>query len=69
MPVQPLPEFIAGLQPPGNRLGIRQGRFLPLVKLRRFLEVQQVIVLRLSQALRPRLLRPLIAAILALHRP
>src|SRR5437879_5414001 len=43
MPVEPFPERIIGVQVPGDRLGIRKRRLLPLVVIAGLLEVQQVL--------------------------
>src|SRR4051812_31072681 len=67
--VHPLPEGVVGLQPPGDRLGVRERRPLALVEAIGRLEVQEVVVLRLLQALAAALLGALVAAVLALHRP
>src|SRR5215469_8727824 len=65
--MQPVPEGIGGLEPPGDCLRVRQRCFLALSKPLRCLEVQQVVVLPLLHALGLGLLGPLVAAILAFH--
>src|SRR5919199_359003 len=66
--VHPLPEGVVGVQAPRDRLGVGQGGPLALVEAVGGLEVQEVVVLRLLQALAPALLGALVAAVLALHR-
>src|SRR4051794_14038383 len=66
--VHPIPEGVVGLEPPGDRLGVGERRLLALVEALGCLEVQEVVVLRLLQALLTPLLRALVAAVLALHR-
>src|SRR5690348_1830160 len=68
MPVEPLPQRVVGLQPPRDRLRVGQGGLLALAEPRRGLEVEQVVVLPLAQALGPGLLRTLVSAVLAVHR-
>jgi len=68
MPVQPLPERVVGVEPPGDRLRVGQGRLLAFAEPGRALEIEQVVVLPLGQALRPGLLRALVPAVLALDR-
>src|SRR6478609_2665116 len=67
--VHAVPERIVGGEMPGDRLGIRKRRLLPLVVRRGLLEVQQIHDVVLDQRTARRgLHRTLIAAILALHR-
>src|SRR4051794_23291437 len=66
--VHALPERVVGLEPPGDRLGVRERRPLALVEAIGRLEVQEVVVLSLLQALAAALLGALVAAVLALHR-
>src|SRR5690242_1875078 len=68
VPVKPLPQRVIGLQAPRDRLRVGQGGLLALAEPRRALEVEQVVVLSLAQALRPGLLRTLVPAVLALQR-
>src|SRR5467141_891707 len=68
MPVEPFPERIIGVQVPGDCLGIRKRRLLPLVVIAGLLEVQQVLdVILQDGAARGRLDRALIAAVFALN--
>ncbi len=67
--VQPRPQLVGGFQPPGNGFRISQSGLLTPTEPLGLLEIEQVVVLALAQALRPGLLRPLIAAVLAFHAP
>src|SRR4051794_10573662 len=62
------PEFVIDGQIPGDRLSVRQRRFLSLVVARRALEVDQITIVIFHDALARRLHGTLIAAILALYR-
>src|SRR5258708_20085525 len=66
--VQAFPEVVAVGQPPGNGLRICERRLFPVVESLRGLEVQQVVVLGLVQALFGGLDRALVAAVLAVDR-
>ena len=66
--VQPRPQFVAGRQIPGDRLGIGERGLLPLVITRRDLEIDQVRIVVFLQAGLRRLDRALVAAELAQHR-
>src|SRR5580693_4074197 len=66
--VKPLPQRIVGVQVPGDRLRVGQRRLLAFAQPGRALEVEQVVVLPLAQALGPGLLRALVPAVLAFHR-
>jgi hypothetical protein len=44
MPVQPLPQGVVRVQPPGDRLGVGQRGLLPFPQRGRGLEVEQVVV-------------------------
>jgi hypothetical protein len=68
VPVQPLPQLVA-VSSPGDRLGVGQGRLLPLVIGAAGLEVQQAVVGSFGQTGRPRPARPLVAAVLTPQRP
>src|ERR1700722_18746184 len=68
MPVKPVPQLIAGVQVPRDRLRVGQRRLLAFGEGGRALEVEQVVVLPLAQALGPGLLRALVPAVLAFHR-
>ena len=68
MLMQARPQLVAGRQVPGDRLGVGQRRFLPLVVTRRALEIDQVGVVVLLEAGLGRLDRALVAAELAQHR-
>src|SRR5215470_2810605 len=65
---QPRPEGIIGRQVPGDRLGVGERRLLLGVVMRRTLEIDQVAVVVLDDALRGRFDRALIAAELAADR-
>src|SRR5882762_10127682 len=68
MPVQPFPERIIGVQVPGDCLGIRKRRLLPLVVIAELLEVQQLLDVVLHDgAASGRFDRALIAAVFALN--
>src|SRR2546426_7792781 len=68
MPVEPFPERIIGVQVPGDCLGIRKRRFLPLVIIAGLLEVQQLLDVVLHDgAASGRFDRALIAAVFALN--
>jgi hypothetical protein len=67
--VQALPERVIGVQVPGNRLRVGKRRLLPVVVEQRTLEIQQVLDMILDQGADLHCLhRPLVAAVLALHR-
>jgi hypothetical protein len=66
--VQPLPEGVVGIQPPGDRLGVGQRGLLALVVEVRRLEVQEVFELPLGQARALGFGASLIPAVLAFER-
>ena len=68
MLVQPRPERVVGRQIPGDRLGVGERGFLPLVVARRALEIDQVGIVVFLEAGLGRLDRALVAAELAQHR-
>src|SRR6266481_9178246 len=68
MAVEPGPELVVDRQIPGDRLGIGQLRLLPLVVAARALEIDQVAIVVLDDALFRRLDRALVPAELAQHR-
>lgn len=66
---QALPERVVGIEVPGDRSCAGQHRFLPVVVEQRVLEIEQALDLILDQGADLDCLhRPLVAAVLALHR-
>ncbi|HMH93807.1 MAG TPA: hypothetical protein VK586_22340, partial [Streptosporangiaceae bacterium] len=53
VPVQPLPQRVIRIQPPGDRLRVGQRRLLPVAQRGGGLEVEQIVVLPFAQPLRP----------------
>src|SRR5262249_30876751 len=67
MLVETAPERIGGLQPPCNRRRLGQSGPLPSPLPLRGFEVEQVVILSFVEALRPGLLRSLVAAVLTFN--
>jgi len=66
--MEPLPKAVVGIKMPGDRFGIGKRGFLSFVVLRRFFEIEQIIILRFFQTCLGRFLRALVAAILTIDR-
>src|SRR5262245_44678661 len=66
MLVKALPERVVGVEPPRDRLGVRERRLLAVGEPSRFFEFEEVAHVVLDHALGARLDRALVAAILAL---